>query len=126
MPKSRYYLDTKKSDLLKLNVYDNDYLDKELERIITQIEMGNLPAIDNENISRKTKVKIDKNDLEYNKETQASELFNIKQRFKRRAAKIADMIKEKQTMSRVDMIGKLDRLDYKFGPHMTENRFSYS
>lgn len=43
MTSIRYYLDTKKSDLLKLNVYDNEFLDQELERIITQNEFGNLP-----------------------------------------------------------------------------------
>ena len=43
MTSIRYYLDTKKSDLLKLNVYDNEFLDKELERIITETELGNVP-----------------------------------------------------------------------------------
>jgi hypothetical protein len=51
-------------------------------------------------------------------------LFNIVDRFKNRAQRIADMIKEKQDISRNDMIGKLDKLDYKFGNNLGDYRFN--
>lgn len=116
MASIRYYLDTKKSDLLKLNVYDNEYLDQELERIITENEFGNVPQENYEQLKFTTKVAIDKSDLQYKKDTQADKLFNLKKRFKDRASDITQMMKQKQSMSRGDMIGKLDRLGYRFGP----------
>lgn len=88
-----------------------------------KIDMGSIPTINTGLLDREIKCKIDKSVLKYNKETQATELFDIKDRFKRRAQKIAEMIKEKQDISRKEMIGKLDKLNYKFGNNIQDQRF---
>lgn len=119
-----YFLDNKKSDILKLNIYDDAFLDKELEKIFMKIEMTNEKKIPSKTTSYVTSnFGINKENLRYNRDTIANENFSLRDDYLMEKGDFFDDLDDKQKISRDHLIGTIRELDFQFGNTLENYRF---
>lgn len=117
-------MDNKKSDILKLNIYDNTYMDKELESIFRKIELTNDKKKPKEEIFyHKTSFGINKSNLKYDRQTIAQENFTLRDDYNDKQTVFLEDLKLKKKMSKIDIIESLDSLNFQFGGVLKNKRF---